>query len=123
MPPPRISLRDAADGEEPTTAAVRGAAVDPLVGSGEVVGPAMAGGVDPAAWVGVKLGFGVGRGEGRGVGRGVDCGVGVGVWVGLVVGAGVGAGAGAVTMTVDGVTDVRVATTRPFAVPLVAEKE
>jgi hypothetical protein len=69
---------------------------------------------------------GDGRGDVRGVGGRVaaDVGFGVGFGVGLAVGFGVGwgvgGGAGAVTLTVDGLTFVRVTDLTPAPDPLVA---
>ena len=108
----------------------------PLVGEGWSVGdPAGVGALD-AFVEGLGLGAGVGRGDGRGVGAGVGpaaglavgLGVGLGVgWgvgfgVGLGVGGGVGGGVGALTLTVDGLTFVRVADLAPAPDPLVAVK-
>jgi hypothetical protein len=82
------------------------------VGRGD--GRSVGGGVGPATGLGVGLavGFGVGFGVGAEVGFGV----------GLGVGGGVGGGVGALTLTVDGLTVVRVADLAPAPDPLVAVK-
>jgi hypothetical protein len=67
-------------------------------------------------------GRGVARGAGAEVGLGVGFGVGfgVGLGVGIGVGSGVGGGVGALTLTVDGLTFVRVTDLTPAPDPLVA---
>jgi hypothetical protein len=104
----------------------------PLLGAGSTAGePA---GVDepPVGLDGLGLTAGDGRSDGRGVGGRVaaEVGLGVGFGVGLAVGFGVGFGVGsgvgggvaAVTLTVDGLTFVRVTDLTPAPDPLSAVK-
>jgi len=54
---------------------------------------------------------------------GIGAGIGVGIGVGFGVGLGVGGGGGGLTLTEDGVTDVKVVVFSPAPMPLLAANE
>src|SRR6266540_252753 len=100
-----------------------------LVGEGSSVGDsAGVAELSPGLAVAGPDGFAVARAVGRGVGGGAGFGVGfavglgvgfgVGAAVGCGVGLGVGGGVGALTLTVEGLTLVRVTDLAPAPVPL-----
>jgi hypothetical protein len=93
---------------------------------GSKVGDSSGDGELAAGLDGLAVGAADGRGDGLCVGRGAGAevglavGFGVGLGVGFGVGCGVGGGVGALTLTVDGLTFVRVTDLTPAPDPLVA---
>jgi hypothetical protein len=105
----------------PEVLAGEGSGAGSSTAAGELVAGVVAAEPDGLA-VGRAVARGVGAGAGFAVGGAVGFGVGfaVGGAVGFGVGLGVGGGGGALTLTVDGLTLVRVTDLAPEPVPLVA---